>query len=171
MHPMTRAWLLALLALGCAHRMGSGDPFDAHGVPLAGATTAAAVDASHLVGAGTLTLARVPCGASRFVGYYGESGLGGYYGTPIVHRIDVRARAEPAAATLVVRVTAPDGVAVHAQSVAITATDTAGQTFDVRVPAGRVAPTGAWIVELRAEGACSAIALALSMHAAPISGP
>jgi histidyl-tRNA synthetase len=53
----------------------------------------------------------------------------------------------------------------------ITATDTAGQTFDVRVPAGRVAPTGTWIVELRAEGACSAIALALSMHAAPISGP
>ena len=169
---MNRAWHLALLALGCAHRMGSGDPFDAHGVPLAGATTAAEVDASHLVGAGVLTFVRVPCGASRFVGYYGPSGLGGYSGlSPTVHRIDVRARAEPDVGTLIVRVTAPDGVAAHAQSIAITATDTAGQSFDVRVPAGRVAPLGAWVVELRAEGACSAIRLALSMHTAPISGP
>ena len=111
-------------------------------------------------------------GASRIVGYYGPSGLGGYSGlNPTVHRIDVRARAEPDVGTLIVRVTAPDGVAAHGRSVAITATDTAGQTFDVRVPAGRVAPEGAWIVELRAEGACRAIRLALSMHAAPISGP
>ncbi len=169
---MTRAWLLALLVIGCAHPMRSRDPFDAPGVPLAGATSAAAVDASHLVGTGTLTVVLVPCGASRFVGYYGPSGLGGYSGlNPTVHRIDVRARAEPDVGTLIVRVTAPDGVAVHAQSVAITATDTAGQSFDVRVPAGRVAPDGAWIVELRAEGACRAIRLALSMHTAPISGP
>lgn len=172
--PMIRRWHLALLftALGCAaFPTRSGDPFDAHGAPLTGATSAAAVDASHLLGTGTLAIALVPCGASRFVGYYGPSGLGGYNHTALVHRIDVRARAEPDVATLRVRVTAPDGVVAHEQSIPIAATDTAGQTFDVRVPAGRAAPAGAWIVELRAEGACRAIRMTLSMHAAPLSGP
>ena len=59
----------------------------------------------------------------------------------------------------------------HDQTVAVAATQGAGQTFDVRVDAGRPAPDGAWVVELRAEGACRAIRLTLSMHQAPISGP
>lgn len=167
--------LLALLlpATRCAAcQTQAGDPFDAHGVPFAGATTAAGVDAAHLISVGTLAVALVPCGESRFVGYYGPSGLGGYNGTtPLVHRIDLRARAEPAPGTLRVRVTAPDGVEAHDQSIPITATQTAGQAFDVRVNAGRAVPAGPWIVELRAEGACSAIRLTLTLHAAPISSP
>jgi hypothetical protein len=169
------AKLLALLlpAVRCAAcQTPPGDPFDTHGVPFTGAATAAEVRAAHLLSAGSLAVALVPCGESRFVGYYGASGLGGYSGTsPTVHRIDFRARAEPAVGTLRVRVTSPDGVTAHDQSIPITATDTAGQTFDVRVQAGRVAPAGAWIVELHAEGACRAIRLTLSMHSAPISGP
>jgi hypothetical protein len=173
--PRLGVWGLTLVlpVVGCATLQSrANDPFDTHGVPFTGATSAAEVHATHLLGAGTLSIALVPCGASRFVGYYGPSGLGGYYGTSrIVHRIDVRARAEPDAGTLHVRVTAPDGVAAHDQLIPVTATDTEGQTFDVRVDAGRVAPTGTWIVELRAEGACRAMRLALSMHTAPISGP
>lgn len=169
------AKLLALLlpAARCAAcQTQTGDPFDPRGSTLVGARTAAEVDAAHLISAGSLAYAVVPCGESRFVGYYGRSGLGGYNRTtPYVHRIDVGARAEPAAGTLRVRVTAPDGVEAHDQSVPVTATQTAGQAFDVRVSAGRVVPEQKWIVELRAEGQCRAIRLTLSLHTAPISGP
>jgi hypothetical protein len=172
-----RTWakLAALLLPGlrcAACQSQPADPFDPRGAGLVGALTAAGVDGAHLLGEGTLSYAVVPCGESRFVGYHGRSGLGGYSGaSPYVHRIDVAARAEPAPGSLRVRVTAPDGVAAHDQTVAVAATQGAGQTFDVRVDARRPAPDGAWVVELRAEGACRAIRLTLSMHQAPISGP
>lgn len=175
MSPRGWAKLLAfsLPALRCAAcQTQSGDPFDPRGVGTLGASTAAGVTSAHMLGHGTLAYVTVPCGESRFIGYRGPSGLGGASGTSrILHRINAAARAEPAAGTLRARVSAPDGVLVHDQPVAIAATEGAGQAFDLRVDAGRPAPEGTWIVELRAEGACRVIRLTLSMHQSPLSGP